>query len=157
MYEQSDQEGTWYMYRLYNGDAVVQHLDGIITKQDRSIVFPNIYQHQVQPFELQDPTRGSRKILAFFLINPEEDPIVSTTLVPPQQAEWYPVIEVLQEIEPRLPLEIVQMISGLSDRSKLMELEEAKKYREELMKERKLFVQKTNDEVFARPFSLCEH
>ncbi|KAF9272152.1 hypothetical protein BGZ88_005132 [Linnemannia elongata] len=143
------------MYRLCGGDAVVQRLDGIITKQDRCIVFPNIYQHQVQPFELQDPTRpGSRKILVFFLVNPEE---VSTTFVPPQQAEWHPVIETLQEIEPRLPLEIEQMISELADRPKLMELEEAKKYREELMKERKFIVQTTNDELFARPFSLCEH
>lgn len=33
------------------------------------------------------------------------------------------------------------MISRLSDRSKLMELEEAKKHREELMKECKFFVQ----------------
>ncbi|KAG0322848.1 hypothetical protein BGZ97_003405 [Linnemannia gamsii] len=157
-YEQSDQEGMWYMYRLYDGDAVVQHLDGIVTKQDRCIVFPNIYQHQVQPFELQDPTRpGSRKILVFFLINPEEDPIVSTTFVPPQQADWYPLIEVLQEIEPRLPLEIGQMIVGLMDRSRLMGLEEAKRHREELMEERKFFVKTTNDEVFARPFSLCEH
>ncbi|KAG0079158.1 hypothetical protein BGZ90_003366 [Linnemannia elongata] len=124
------------MYRLCDGDAVVQRLDGIITKQDRCIVFPNIYQRQVQPFELQDPTRpGSRKILA----------------------EWHPVIETLQEIEPRLPLEIGQMISELSDRSKLMGLEEAKKYREELMKERKFFVQTTNDELLARPFSFCEH
>ncbi|KAF9335663.1 hypothetical protein BGZ91_010406 [Linnemannia elongata] len=133
------------MYRLCDGDAVVQRLDGIITKQDRCIVFPNIYQRQVQPFELQDPTRpGSRKILVFFLVNPEE-------------AEWHPVIETLQEIEPRLPLEIGQMISELSDRSKLMGLEEAKKYREELMKERKFFVQTTNDELLARPFSFCEH
>lgn len=107
-YEQSDREGMWYMYRLYDGDAVVQHLDGITTKQDRCIVFPNIYQHQVQPFELQDPTRpGSRKILVFFMVNPEEDPIVSTTFVPLQQAEWHPVIEILQEIKPRLPLELV--------------------------------------------------
>lgn len=110
------------MYRLCDGDAVVQRPDGIITKQDRCIVFPNIYQHQVQPFELQDPTRpGSRKILVFFLVNPEEDPIVSTTFVPPQQVEWCLVIETLQEIKPRLPFEIGQMISELSDGSKLME------------------------------------
>ncbi|KAF9148949.1 hypothetical protein BG015_009290 [Linnemannia schmuckeri] len=117
-YEQSDWHRMWYMYRLHDGDAVVQHLDGIITKQDRRIVFPSIYQHQ---------------------------------------AEWYPVIKVLQKIEPSLPLEVGQMNVGLLDRSKLMEVKEAKKHREELMEERKFFVKTTNDKVFARPFSLCEH
>ncbi|KAF9118480.1 hypothetical protein BGW39_001141, partial [Mortierella sp. 14UC] len=155
-YEQSDKQGMWHMYRLFDGDAVVQHLDGIVTKQDRCIVFPNIYQHQVQPFELQDPTQpGSRKILVFFLVNPEEDHIVSTTFVPPQQADWYPIAEVLQAVEPRLPLELARMIVKLSEpKQELMQLEEAKRHRAELMKERKFFVKHTNDEVFARPFSL---
>ncbi|KAK3845631.1 MAG: hypothetical protein J3R72DRAFT_435303 [Linnemannia gamsii] len=158
-YEQSDKQGMWHMYRIYDEDAVVQYLDGIITKQDRCIVFPNIFQHQVQPFELQDPTRpGTRKILVFFLVNPEEDPIISTTFVPPQQADWYPYVDVLQEIEPRLPLELARMIVHLAEPALgLMQLSEAKSHREELMKERKFFVQHTNNEMFARPFSLCEH
>ncbi|KAF8938254.1 hypothetical protein BGZ47_008657 [Haplosporangium gracile] len=69
-------------------------------------------------FELQDPVRpGSRKIMVLFLVNPERDPVVSMTFVPPQQAEWHPVIKFLQEIAPGLPWEVGQMIAGLFDRS----------------------------------------
>ncbi|CAI5503202.1 unnamed protein product [Closterium sp. Naga37s-1] len=38
-----------------------------------------------------------------------------------------------------------------------MTMEEAKKYREALMEERKALVQLANEELFERPFSLCEH
>ena len=38
-----------------------------------------------------------------------------------------------------------------------MSLDEAKIYREELMKERKFFTTRNTEEVFERPFSLCEH
>jgi hypothetical protein len=36
-------------------------------------------------------------------------------------------------------------------------LDHAKRYREELMQERKFFVTKNNEFLFERPFSLCEH
>lgn len=81
-YMQGDFHGCGHMYGLWDENAMVQPLDGINTKQDRCIVFPNIYQHQVQPFELEDKTRpGSRQILVFFLIDPQK-PILSTTNVP---------------------------------------------------------------------------
>ncbi|KAG0200204.1 hypothetical protein BGX33_011147 [Mortierella sp. NVP41] len=99
----------------------------------------------VQPFELLDGTKsGSRKILVFFLVNPEEEPVMSTTFVPPQQADWDP-LKVMERVEPKLPLEVIQMIDRLADRP--MWLEEAKRYREELMKERKFFVKMANQEV----------
>ncbi|KAG0296262.1 hypothetical protein BGZ96_009908 [Linnemannia gamsii] len=85
---QSDDRGTLHLYVLTNHGPLVQYMDGIITKQDRCIVFPNILQHHVQSFKLLDPTKpGYRKILAFFLVNPEE-PVLSTTFVPPQQRAW---------------------------------------------------------------------
>ncbi|GJJ74741.1 hypothetical protein EMPS_07099 [Entomortierella parvispora] len=82
-YEQGDARGCRIMYGLEDEEALSQPLDGIVTKQDRCIVFPNIYQHQVQPFELVDKTRpGTRQILVFFLVNPECK-VLSTTNVPP--------------------------------------------------------------------------
>ncbi|KAG0277556.1 hypothetical protein BGZ95_005727 [Linnemannia exigua] len=88
MYEQGDHNGVGRMYDLWNGGPLAQDLDGVITKQDRCLVFPNIYQHQVQPFQLEDDTQqGSRKILVFFLVNPEAPTHLSTTHVPPQQKE----------------------------------------------------------------------
>ena len=42
----------------------------------------------MQPFGLKDPSLpGHRKVLCFFLVNPDL-PIVSTSSVPPQIREW---------------------------------------------------------------------
>ncbi|KAF9427289.1 hypothetical protein BGZ94_005172 [Podila epigama] len=154
-YEQSDYNGVRVMFGLENEEALVQYLDGIVTKQDRCIAFPNIYQHQVQPFTLEDPTKpGSRKILVFFLVNPEM-PVLSTTHVPPQQKEWAPVKGFMLEAHRKLPLEIFTEIDKMLDWP--ISIEEAKEHREELMKERKFFVNAKNEEMFEREFSLCEH
>ncbi|KAF9151654.1 hypothetical protein BG015_006407 [Linnemannia schmuckeri] len=86
-YEQSDDRGTKHLYGVKNHGLLRQRLDGIETKQDRCLVFPNIFQHKVQSFRLTDPTKlGYRMTLAFFLVNPEE-PILSATFVPPQQKD----------------------------------------------------------------------
>ncbi|KAH7060159.1 hypothetical protein BKA57DRAFT_446468 [Linnemannia elongata] len=154
IYQQDDRQGVGIMYNLWNDYPLAQDLDGVITKQDRCLVFPNIYQHQVQPFKLADVTKpGSRKILVFFLVNPEE-PVLSTTHVPPQQKEWA-TEDYMKVVAKKLPPELVQEIDLLVDWP--MELEEAKKLRVELMKERKFFVKSTIDNIMARPFSLCEH
>ncbi|MEU8433908.1 DUF4246 family protein [Streptomyces sp. NPDC029216] len=68
-------------------------------------------------------------ILAFFLVDPSET-IVSTSDVPPQQP-W-------------------------SDTS-TMTLAQARDYREQLMRERKFFVDEHNEQLYEREFSLCEH
>ncbi|KAF9928508.1 hypothetical protein BGZ67_006958 [Mortierella alpina] len=154
-YEQNDDRGVEMMYGLQNEEALVQYLDGIVTRQDRCIAFPNIYQHQVQPFELEDPTKpGTRSILVFFLVDPTR-PILSTTNVPPQQKTWAPRRGLLQEVEDKMPPEIFLAIHKLVDWP--IEMGEAKQHREELMKERKYFVKTMNSDMFERPFSLCEH
>ncbi|KAG0238702.1 hypothetical protein BGW42_002568 [Actinomortierella wolfii] len=154
-YEQDDRAGMKYMYDLINEEALVQPLDGIVTKEDRCIVFPNIFQHQVQPFSLADPTKpGSRGILVFFLVDPSRR-ILSTTHVPPQQKHWAEPTGILKDVRARMPLEIFQQIEDYVGWP--MDIKEAKEHREELMKERKFFVKTTNEEMFERPFSLCEH
>ena len=56
-----------------------------LAEEGRLLAFPNLYQHRVAPFQLTDPSKpGERKILVYFLVDPEEDPIPSTRLVPPQ-------------------------------------------------------------------------
>ncbi|MFF7300054.1 DUF4246 family protein [Streptomyces sp. NPDC008265] len=129
-YEQNDDNGVREIYGLENEDAMNQVLGSVATPAGRSLAFPNVLQHRVGSFRLADATRpGYRKILAFFLVDPSER-IVSTTDVPPQQP-W-------------------------SDTT-TMTLEEAKGFREELMRERKFFVDEHNQELFEREFSLCEH
>ncbi|WP_448317730.1 DUF4246 domain-containing protein [Streptomyces sp. CO7] len=129
-YEQNDDNGVREVYGLENEGPLNQELGSAGTPAGRCLAFPNVLQHRVAPFRLADPTRaGHRKILAFFLVDPSER-IVSTSDVPPQQP-W-------------------------ADTS-TMTLEEAKGYREELMKERKFFVDEHNQEIYEREFSLCEH
>ena len=128
---------------------LVQNLGDVITKTDRCIAFPNLYQHQVQPFNLEDPTKpGHRKILVFFLVDPTQR-VPSATDVAPQQREW--VTEVIQGAGvnspfARLPVEILTMISEENDGT--MTRSDAELYRGELMAERTVFVEENDDAYF---------
>jgi hypothetical protein len=129
-YEQNDDNGLREVYGLEDEDALNQMLGSASTPAGRCLAFPNILQHRVGSFRLKDPTRpGHRKILAFFLVDPSEK-IVSTSDVPPQQP-W--------------------------SETSTMTLEQAENYREQLMRERKFFVDEHNDQLYEREFSLCEH
>ncbi|MER6784175.1 DUF4246 domain-containing protein [Streptomyces sp. NPDC000658] len=129
-YEQNDDNGLREVYGLKDEDALNQELGSTATPAGRCLAFPNILQHRVGSFRLTDPTRpGHRKILAFFLVDPSER-IVSTSDVPPQQP-WAA--------------------------TSTMTLEQAEGYREQLMQERKFFVDEHNEQLFEREFSLCEH
>jgi hypothetical protein len=129
-YEQNDDNGVRGVYGLDDEDALNQVLGAAETCAGRVVAFPNILQHRVDPFRLADPSRpGHRKILAFFLVDPSVT-VVSTFDVPPQQP-WSP--------------------------TSTMTLEQAKEYREQLMKERRFFVDAHNEDVYEREFSLCEH
>ncbi|MFF6805631.1 DUF4246 family protein [Streptomyces sp. NPDC012616] len=129
-YEQNDDNGLREVYGLEDEDALNQTLGSTSTPAGRCLAFPNILQHRVSPFGLTDPTRpGYRKILAFFLVDPSQT-IVSTSDVPPQQP-W-------------------------SDTA-TMTLEQAEDFREQLMRERRFFVDEHNEQLYEREFSLCEH
>jgi hypothetical protein len=58
-----------------------------LTREDRLLVFPNVLQHRVSSFNLQDPTKpGHRKRLALFLVDPNIT-IPSTANILPQQLD----------------------------------------------------------------------
>lgn len=113
------------------------------------MAFPNLYQHQVQPFHLEDPTKpGHRKILVFFLVDPTQG-VPSATNVAPQQREW--VTEAMHKAGAnsalaRLPVELLTMISEGNDGT--MSRLEAEEYRKELMDERTVFVEENNQDYF---------
>jgi hypothetical protein len=137
VYEQGDREAVKLNYGMKNKDPLNEDLGYLITQEGRCITFPNIFQHRVMPFQLADPTRGGiRKILVFFLVDPESS-VTSTAHVPPQQEAWAELPK--SELHP------------------LMNLNQAKEYREELMKERKYFINQNTKEQYERKFSLCEH
>jgi len=156
-YQQGDRYGVQKVFGIDDHDPMNQPAGFVITKEDRCIAFPNLYQHRVAPFQLKDPKKpGIRKILVFFLVDPTT-PIISTALVPPQQESWFNT-ELKENMKgtwfEKLPKEILDQI--LSYISAPMSLEDAKRHREKLMKERKFFVERST-KIFERPFSLCEH
>ncbi|CAF2776740.1 unnamed protein product [Rotaria sp. Silwood2] len=154
-YQQSDDRGVRTVYGLTNEGPLNQILGEIITQENRCIVFPNIYQHRVAPFQLEDRTQsGYRKILVFFLVDPSIR-ILSTANVPPQQSHW--MTNIIRTISPfdQLPSIIVNKIMSYIDFP--MSMNQAKQYREKLMNERKYFISQNNELLFERPFSLCEH
>lgn len=77
------------MYGIENYGQTIQKIGKVSTPQGRLLAFPNILQHQVQPFGLTDASKpGHRKILAIFLVDPHLR-VVSTANVPPQQRDWW--------------------------------------------------------------------
>ena len=133
---------------MLRGSPLVQNIGDVIAKTHRCVAFPNLYQHQVQPFNLEDPTKpGHRKMLVFFLIDPTRR-VPSATDVAPQQREW--VTEAMHSAGvnsrfARLPVEILKMISEENEAT--MTRLDAELYRWELMAERTVFAEE-NDEAY---------
>ncbi|GJP40578.1 hypothetical protein CLOM_g242 [Closterium sp. NIES-68] len=161
-YEQDDRKGVKMVYGLVDEGPLVQPLGSVQTSTPGlCLAFPNHYHHCVAPFELADSTKpGHRKILVFFLVDPMSR-VLSTARVPPQQLAWR-----RKELDrkgnpcgslPSLALDLVadRLIAGREAVG--LSWEEAKRYRDELMEERKALVRRANEELFERPFSLCEH
>lgn len=134
-YDQDDREGVYQVFGMENECPLNQKLGSLMANEGRCVAFPNVYQHKVSPFELVDRTKnGQRKILVFFLIDPMRR-VISTRNIAPQNPIW--------DDRP-------------ADRF-TMTLDEAKKYREDLMSERKFIRDELDKELYEREFSLCEH
>ena len=129
----------------------VQGIGDVVTKTHRCVAFPNSYQHQIQPFRLEDATKpGHRKILVFFLVDPTRK-VLSATDVAPQQREW--VTDAMYQAGQnsafaKLPFELLTMIS--SENEGAMTRLEAEKYREELMFERGVAAEENDRSYFGR-------
>ncbi|KAF9040864.1 hypothetical protein BJ165DRAFT_1613435 [Panaeolus papilionaceus] len=156
-YQQDFHDWLPLVYGVSQGGAGVQVLGGVATPQNRLLMFPNVLQHQVQPFKLADPTKkGHRKILALFLVDPTIK-IISTANVPRQRVDWWKdeTYSVPSGLD-KLPVELKEEVfRGVEDFP--IGLEEAKELRLELMEERKKFEVKQSHTFHSLEFSLCEH
>lgn len=136
----------------------MQDRGSVNTCNGRALAFPNIYQHRVSPFHLTDPTKpGHRKILAFFLVDPNRQ-IPSTSTVPPQQREWFEREVVTPQSTSRLarlPVELREMIA--EEIPGQMSRKEANKFRKKLMAERSAFVKRYEEDTQGLEFDMCEH
>ncbi|WYZ40016.1 hypothetical protein EsH8_IV_000357 [Colletotrichum jinshuiense] len=154
-YEQSDHHSIERTFRIDSTGDTSQELGSVLTREDRLLAFPNVYQHCVAPFELADKTKpGHRKILALFLVDPAI-PIISTANVPPQQRDWWRSgVTPDNRIGP-LPPEVTEMV--LDNLDFPIGIEEAKRVREELMKERTALDQDSMRNIGRHQWSFCEH
>ncbi|KAJ2912992.1 hypothetical protein MD484_g7417, partial [Candolleomyces efflorescens] len=138
-----------------NFSGGIQDVGSVETREGRLLTFPNILQHRVEPFELEDPTKpGHRKILALFLVDPNIRTL-STAYVPSQRLDWWQEIATTEL--GKLPLELRdQVFEGVEEFP--ITLDDAKNIRLELMEERKRFVLNHTSAVNQmNEFSLCEH
>ncbi|KAG6542148.1 hypothetical protein Mapa_016450 [Marchantia paleacea] len=137
------------------------NLGAVPTVEDRLLVFPNGLQHKVSSIVNTSKDQvGTRKIFVFFLVDPNKE-IVSTKHVPEQQ--WERImpkqLELMSLVANRLtgkriPPAIINEIVSRAKRG--MTMEEARRHRLELMKERKYKVDHDNQE-WEREYTLCEH
>jgi hypothetical protein len=137
-------------------DQTLQEVGRVLTREGRLLTFPNLYQHRVSPFELADKTKpGHRKILALFLVDPEES-IISTANVPPQRQDWWTGRYKPEEGKMlRLPPEVREMVMDKVEWP--MSLKEAKEVRLELMDERSVMDSKADSIMENTSFNFCEH
>lgn len=148
-----------------------------------SIAYPNIYQTQLTPFRLLDPSQDGRlTVVSFFLVDPDIKPLVSTSNVPPQQSTW--VRDALYDaLAERLPGELIEavwneVLLGSSggqvdvdggqgggggereagaerpEKSWVMSQEEAEGYRTEYVDVLERFTQASNNYHFCIPFDV---
>jgi hypothetical protein len=123
-----------------SGEPGVQEIGAVATKEGRMLVFPNTLQHKLDPFELIDKEKpGHRRVLVIWLVDPEYR-VVSTSNVPPQQKDLY--LKGLEKTDPEGNLH--SQLANTANRDTadgLMDLEEAKRFRMELMDERMVFLE----------------
>jgi hypothetical protein len=82
-YNQNDDIGVCLDYELENYGPLHQELGAINTSNGRILAFPNVFQHQVQPFPLVDKERaGHRNVVVFFLCNPAAKIESNATILP---------------------------------------------------------------------------
>ncbi|KAJ6510571.1 hypothetical protein C8R45DRAFT_1059730 [Mycena sanguinolenta] len=158
---QSDGQCMQILYNMEDDADLVQELGAVVTKLGRALSWPNLFQHRVSPFKLVDPSKpGYRKILAFFLVDPTKDPILSATDVPPQRADWAAAaFEAACSDSTSLLGEFPQELRDLVKDNfppTAMSSEEAEVYRIELMKERTASVE-SHTRQYLQSFNLCEH
>ncbi|KAG5639577.1 hypothetical protein H0H81_010778 [Sphagnurus paluster] len=156
-YEQDHHDWLEAVFGCSQNEPGVQDVGTVDTREGRLLTWPNVLQHQVQPFALADRTRpGHRKILALFLVDPSIR-VISTANIPCQQREWWSeAVRGGDSLLARLPKELQDLVFEQVEEFPIG-LEEAKEVRARLMDERRVFVRLNNEAFHQYEFSLCEH
>jgi hypothetical protein len=159
-YEQHDHVAVRAIYDMGDEEPLVQARGAVRTVAGRTVCFPNVLQHRVEPFALADRARpGRRTIIVFFLVDPTRPVPRSTATVPPQQRAWLEAELAAARRWRDLPEVLCDhVLRFLVDADGgPMSHAAALRHRLALMEERKFITDENTAEVFERLFSLCEH
>jgi hypothetical protein len=147
-----DTGATMRTWAMKDGDPCHQYIGSKLTSTGLAIAFPNIYQYRHSPFRLHDPSKeGYQRLIAFYLVDPEIQPVISTSRVPPQQKSWIKAA-VEESVDVRLPLELVEKIVDYVEGK--MNWDEAVDFRREMLEERKNFWRQNDHYHFCIPFDI---
>ncbi|KAI0692942.1 hypothetical protein BC835DRAFT_1276765 [Cytidiella melzeri] len=153
-----DLEATMRIWGLRDGAPSHQYLGSSKLTPGRIVSYPNIYQTQLSSTALIDPRQeGSVTLLGLYLIDPDfpnimnDDDILTTTSVPPQDRKW--IHKALEDsLDIRIPMEVIDNIVDHMDW--LMSEVEYEQCAMRMRREREAFWQ-TNDQLwFSVPFSV---
>ncbi|KAF9245641.1 hypothetical protein BU15DRAFT_85367 [Melanogaster broomeanus] len=137
-------EAMRQLWGLTDNDHCHQFLGSVPVRGKLCIAFPNIYQHKHTGFSLLDPSRpGHQRVVGIFLVDPDIQPIPSTTRVPPQQKSW---VRWCIEERKLFAVELVDKI--MSETEGLMDAREADIVRKDMLEERASFRIKNNEHYF---------
>ncbi|KAJ2491495.1 hypothetical protein IWW37_002270 [Coemansia sp. RSA 2050] len=138
----------------YDGVPLSQEIGGIEIKNQRCIVYPDIYQRKISRLRLADPAKpGHCKTLVFYFVDPSTR-IPSTEIVPPQQQSWWAENALAASPLSELPLLVKK---GILDKVEApISLDKAKKARLELMSERREANRYVSDSLYTSAFFI-EH
>ncbi|KAI1418445.1 hypothetical protein F5Y13DRAFT_149182 [Hypoxylon sp. FL1857] len=153
---QHEWESLARWHGITDEDLPFQEIGSVLTRPGRLIAFPNVFQHQVQPFHLEDPLKpGHRKILAMFLVDPNIR-VLSTGVVPPQRKDWW--AREVRKIPPFsvIPMEIFDLIVEFVEDFPIS-WERAGEVRENLMQERSWANEEWEEKIGEYAYSFCEH
>jgi len=76
---------------IANASDAPTEIGNVVAQSNRLVVYPNLYEHSVLPFELANKSQpGYRKVITLFLVDPATK-MLSTGHVPPLQKAWYPI------------------------------------------------------------------
>ncbi|KAL9007656.1 MAG: hypothetical protein Q9173_007127 [Seirophora scorigena] len=132
------------IYGAKHGDPVIQKLGDVVLRENRVVVWPNVFQTRLNGFKLDDKEKEGRlRLVTLRLIDPNRR-IMSTAMVPCLRGDWW--ADAVGRTCPalyRLPTEIFQHhIQMIDDGSYPISVDQAESDREDFKQQRELFRQK---------------
>ncbi|KAL8803834.1 MAG: hypothetical protein Q9200_006061 [Gallowayella weberi] len=132
------------IYGAKHGDPIIQTLGSVSLKENRVVVWPNVFQVKIDPFGINDKHKeGHLRILTLHLIDPNRR-CMSTAMVPCQRRDWWAeAVRKSCSVLYRLPLEIFkQILDSIDEEAYPISMAEGERIRENFVRERKEFRKK---------------